>query len=32
VYLEGPVVTVVEAVGSDDLVRPVSNLTVLLER
>jgi len=32
VYLEGPVVTVVEAVGSDDLPRTSANVTVVLER
>lgn len=32
VYLEGPVVTVVEAVGSDDLPRASASVTVVLER
>ena len=31
-YLEAPVVTVVEAVATDDLARPVGNIQVLLER
>lgn len=31
-YLEGPVVTVVEAAGDDDLPRSVGDLRVLLER
>jgi hypothetical protein len=32
VYLEGPVVTVVEAVATDNLPRSVGNIRVLLER
>lgn len=32
VYLEGPVVTVVDATGTDNLPRPAGDLTVLLER
>jgi len=32
VYLEAPVVTLVEAAGSDDLPRPLGNIRVLLER
>lgn len=32
VYLQGPVVTVVEAAGSDDLPRSVADMQVLLER
>jgi hypothetical protein len=31
-YLEGPVVTVVEATGTNNLPRPVSDLQVRLER
>ncbi len=31
-YLEGPVVTVVSAAGTDDLPKPVAGLGVLLER